>query len=144
MAGELFTILCSNAPFSMDELVILRRYGREFERLSNGERAPATAAQEQFVEAARGKNPPETIYERVWTKYLKRFEWESDPANRSAMGRGGGFRTTARTGSACAERSGAMPDDGRKAWTNRYSRCRPLGRSHRSRLAYAPSFVRRG
>ena len=45
MAGEPFTILCSKAPFSMDELDILRRCGREFERLSNGERAPATAAQ---------------------------------------------------------------------------------------------------
>ena len=86
MAGEPFTILCSKTPFSMDELDILRRYGREFERLSNGERAPATAAQVQFVEAARGENPPETVYERVWTKYLKRLEWESDPANRAVMG----------------------------------------------------------
>ena len=82
MAGEPFTILCSKAPFSMDELDILRRYGGEFERLSNGEPAPATAAQEQFVEAARGRNSAETVYERVRTKYLKRLEWESDPANR--------------------------------------------------------------
>ena len=49
-------------------------------------RAPATAAQEQFVEAARGENPPETVYERVWTMYLNRLEWESDPANRAATG----------------------------------------------------------
>ena len=82
MAGEPFTILCSKAPFSMDELDIPRRCGGEFERLSNGEPAPATAAQEQFVEVARGRNSPETVYERMWTKYLKKLEWESDPANR--------------------------------------------------------------
>lgn len=46
------------------------------------EPAPATAAQEQFVEAARGRNSPETVYERMWTKYLKKLEWESDRANR--------------------------------------------------------------
>ena len=80
-----FIIRCSRAPFSVDEFDILRRYGREFERLSNGERAPTTAAQKQFVDAARGKRLPETVYERVWTKYLMRVEWESDPANRAAM-----------------------------------------------------------
>ena len=61
MAGEPFTILCSKAPFSMDELDILRRCGGEFERLSDGEPAPTTAAQEQFVEAARGRNSAETV-----------------------------------------------------------------------------------
>lgn len=32
------------------------------------------------------KTSPETVYERVWTKYLMRLEWERDPANRAAMG----------------------------------------------------------
>ena len=86
MASESFTLRCSKAPFSEEELGILRQYGAAFERLSNGERAPATVAQEQFVDAARGKRPPETVYERAWTKYLRRLEWEKDPANRAAMG----------------------------------------------------------
>ena len=86
MASEPFTLRCSKAPFSEDELDILRQYGAAFERLSNRERAPATVTQEQFVDAARGKRPPETVYERVWTKYLRRLEWEQDPDNRAAMG----------------------------------------------------------
>ena len=86
MASEPFTLRCSNAPCSEEELDILRQYGTAFERLSNGERSPATVAQEQFVAAARGKRPPETVYERAWTKYLRRLAWENDPANRAAMG----------------------------------------------------------
>ena len=82
MANPAFTIRCSRAHFSVEEVDILQRYGRGFERLSNGDRAPRTEAQKQFVDAARGKRPPETLYERVWTKYLMRPEWESDPANR--------------------------------------------------------------
>ena len=85
MASPAFTIRCSRAHFSVDEVDILQRYGRQFEHLSNGDRAPTTPAQKQFVNAARRKRPPETLYERVWTKYLMRLEWESDPANREAM-----------------------------------------------------------
>ena len=86
MVGDQFTIQCSRAPFSEDELDILQRYGRVFERLTSGERAPATAAQEEFLDVARGKRPPESVYEHVWTKNLMRLDWESDPANRAAMG----------------------------------------------------------
>ena len=38
------------------------------------------------MDVSLGRHPPETVYERVWTKYLMRLEWESDPANRAAMG----------------------------------------------------------
>ena len=86
MANEPFTLRCSTTPFSEDELDILRRFGRQFERLSSGDREPTTAAQAQFVDAARRARAPETVYERAWTKYLQRVEWESDPANRAAMG----------------------------------------------------------
>ena len=34
------TVRCSKAPFSKDELDILERDRREFERLTNGKRAP--------------------------------------------------------------------------------------------------------
>ena len=86
MPSAFFTMRCSRAPFSDDELNILKQYGRQFERLSNGERAPATTGQEQFVDVARGGRPPETVYEQVWWKYLCRLKWENDPANRAAMG----------------------------------------------------------
>ena len=79
MVSEQFTLRCSKAPFCEEELDILRQYGAAFERLSNGERAPATVAQEQFVDAARRKRLPETVYERVWTKYLRRLEWDKTP-----------------------------------------------------------------
>ena len=108
-----------DTPFSVDELDILRRYGREFERVINGVRAPTIAAQEQFVDAARGRRPPETVYERVWTKYLMRVDWERDPANRAAMGHGVACQTTGRTGNACAERLGAVSEDERRGWTSR-------------------------
>lgn len=58
MTSEPFTPRCSKAPFSEEELDILRQYGAAFERLSNGERTPATVAQKQFVDAVRGKRPP--------------------------------------------------------------------------------------
>ena len=84
MAG--FVIRCSRAIFSEEEVAILERYGREFERLAKGERVATTAAQQRFVEAARGQREPETIYEKTWAKYAWRVEWESKAENRAAMG----------------------------------------------------------
>ena len=118
MEGDPFTTRCSEAPFSEDELEILQPYGWELERVSSGERALTTTAQAQFVDAARGRLLPETVYERVWTKYLTRLEWESDPANRERRGRPDGCRTTARTGNACAEQLGTTLDDGHGDWMN--------------------------
>ena len=81
-----FTIRCSRAIFSAEEIKILERYGHQFEQLTNGERQPETEAQEQFVEAARGRREAETIYERTWAKYMFRVKWEREPKNRAAMG----------------------------------------------------------
>lgn len=81
-----FAMQCSREIFSDAEIRILERFGREFVRLSNGLRRPETAAQHRFVEVANGRAPAETIYEKTWNKYLQRVAWESDPANRAAMG----------------------------------------------------------
>ena len=81
-----FTMRCSRAIFSAEEIKILERYGHQFERLTSGERHPETKAQEEFVEAARGLRKAETMYERTWAKYLFRVSWEEDPKNRAAMG----------------------------------------------------------
>ena len=81
-----FIIRCSREIFSEEEIAILERYGRGLERLANGERLPETEDQQRFVEVAQGRRQPESIYERTWEKYVWRVAWESDPANRSAMG----------------------------------------------------------
>lgn len=65
---------------------MLEEYGRGLERLADGKRLADTPAQQRFVAVVRGELKPETIYERVWVKYLLRMEWEREPANRTAMG----------------------------------------------------------
>ena len=81
-----FMIRCSREIFSEDEIEILERYGVAFHRLAEGERAPRTDGQRRFVEVARGVREPKTTYEKTWSKYLQRLEWEEDPENRTAMG----------------------------------------------------------
>ena len=81
-----FSIRCSREIFAQQEIELLEQYGRELERLANGNRRPRTAAQRRFVEVSKGQCEPETTYERTWVKYLQRLDWESDPANRAAMG----------------------------------------------------------
>ena len=80
-----FIIGCSREIFSDEEIEIPERFGRELERLAKGEQLPETEAQQRFVDAARGRRQPESIYEKTWAKYLWRMEWESQPENRSAM-----------------------------------------------------------
>ncbi|MFC1731370.1 DUF413 domain-containing protein [candidate division KSB1 bacterium] len=81
-----FKINCSKEIFSDIEIEILEEYGRQLQRLMDGDRLPRTEAQRRFVEVAQGKCQPETIYEEIWWRYLQRLQWETDPANRAAMG----------------------------------------------------------
>ena len=81
-----FTIQTSLDVFSPEEVEILKRYGKGFQRLMNGERQPATAAQRRFIQVCRAEVQPKTPYEKAWRKYLDRLEWERDPKNRGAMG----------------------------------------------------------
>ena len=86
MSEGSYRIRTSTEIFDREELEILRRYGRQFERLMNGERAPMTPEQERFIEVCRGEAKPVSDYEEVWWKYLQRIEWESDPSNRGLNG----------------------------------------------------------
>ena len=86
MPRPAFIIRCSRRIFSEEEIETLERYGAQFEGFLNGRWTPKTENQRRFVEAARGEPSPETLFERVWAKYLWRVNWERDPANRSAMG----------------------------------------------------------
>jgi uncharacterized protein YifE (UPF0438 family) len=81
-----FIIKTSQEIFDSDELEILRRYGKQFERLMKGEREPQTPEQRRFLKVCKNELEPESSYEKVWWKYLKRLEWEADPVNKSAMG----------------------------------------------------------
>ncbi len=81
-----FTIQTSREVFGPEEIEILQRHGRGFERLMKGELPVNTAARERFIRVCRKQAEPKTIHEQVWRKYLDRLAWESDPANRAAMG----------------------------------------------------------
>jgi len=81
-----FTIRTSQEIFDSDELEMLKRHGTQFERLMKGERLPETAAQERFIGVCKNEVEPETKHEKVWWKYLRRLDWESDPNNQSAKG----------------------------------------------------------
>ena len=81
-----FVIRCSRVIFSTEEIDLLERYGGELERLASGERPPETAAQQRFVDAIQGRTEPQTVYERMWAKYVWRLKWEAKPENRAAMG----------------------------------------------------------
>ena len=81
-----FVFECSREIFSKEEISLLEQFGNQFQRLMNGDRSPTTAEQQRFVEVAHGRCEPETIYEKVWWKYIRRLNWEKDPANKAAMG----------------------------------------------------------
>ena len=38
------------------------------------------------MEVVHGVREPETKYEKTWSKYQRRVEWENDAENRAAMG----------------------------------------------------------
>lgn len=81
-----FTIQTSLEVFTQQDVELLQRHGRAFERLMKGELPVDTPAREHFLQVCRKEAEPATVYEQVWRKYLDRLEWESDPANRTAMG----------------------------------------------------------
>ena len=70
----------------------MRQYGAAFERLSNRERAPPTMAQEQFVDAARGKRPTEAVPEHAYPEKLTKrvekdcFRWHNGCAINPSYG----------------------------------------------------------
>ena len=79
-------IRCSREIFSESEIEILEEHGARLERLADGHQPPSNGAGRRFVEVASGRRRPETVYEKTWMKYRRRFEWEQNPANRVAMG----------------------------------------------------------
>ena len=89
MAGSAtpFTMRCSGRGFSDNEIRVLRKFGRAFDRLGRGLRQPRTAAQRRFVEVANDRCHAKNFWEKTWRKYLDRLERERDPAVRADGGR---------------------------------------------------------
>lgn len=73
-----FTVACNHLIFSNEEIKLLEKYGHWFDGLTKGKLLPFNAEQEQFVEVAQMKRNPEAFYEKIWFKYIKRKEIESN------------------------------------------------------------------
>lgn len=72
-----FTIACNQIIFSDVEIELLEKYGHWFEALTSGTLLPFNPEQKQFVEVARQNTSPQTDYEKVWVKYIKRRQIEA-------------------------------------------------------------------
>lgn len=83
-----FVPKCSAFAFSAAEWADLVEYGASLSDLVDGRRTPATPDQMQFVKFFNGDQDrePANYWEALWSKYLFRITWESDPENRGAMG----------------------------------------------------------
>lgn len=79
-----FELKCSTEVFSQEEIDILERFGEQFLQLMHGKRPPQTDAQRRFIAVAHGECRPDTVYEKVWRKYLDRMIWERE--NKAIMG----------------------------------------------------------
>lgn len=64
--------------FSPDEMQILSSYGAWLAALMHGQIEPETEAQRHFVSVCRGTASPESEYELVWCKFMKRKLWEAE------------------------------------------------------------------
>ena len=54
--------------FTAEEVALLARYGYWMEALAAGRIRPSTAEQRHFLQVVRGEAPPQTPFERVWSK----------------------------------------------------------------------------
>lgn len=62
------------SDFTPAERDLLTRYGRWMEALALGAISAVTPDQERFVRAARGEQPPQSEFERIWDKLARRAE----------------------------------------------------------------------
>lgn len=76
-AGK-FEVKCSHAIFSTEELEALEQCGHWLQALATGALPPISAAQQRFVEVARGQRMPVSLHEKAWFKYLGRTRLEAE------------------------------------------------------------------
>jgi uncharacterized protein YifE (UPF0438 family) len=64
--------------FGEDEIEMLRTYGSWLAALMGGRIEPESPDQEHFVKVCKGEVEPQTQFERVWVRYVKRKLWEAE------------------------------------------------------------------
>ncbi len=67
-----FSIDCSLAIFSSEEIEILEKWGHWFKALVDGELEPFTESQKRFIEVIGGSIDPFSLEEVAWNKYINR------------------------------------------------------------------------
>lgn len=72
-----FKLNYNNTIFNIEEFQILEKYGHWFKALTEEVLEPFTDAQIRFIEVMEKKEPPITIYEKTWYRYINRFALES-------------------------------------------------------------------
>ncbi len=77
-----FTVRCSHAIFSIEQIELLEKYGHWFMALTNGELEPITDMQKEFILVAKREKKAVSPEEIAWNKYLYRKEMEDNPNNR--------------------------------------------------------------
>lgn len=73
-----FEVKCSHAIFSTEEIEALEQHGHWLQAMASGELATLSAAQQRFVEVARGERMPVSLHEKAWFKYLGRTRLEAE------------------------------------------------------------------
>lgn len=72
-----FQINCSTKIFNPEEIEILKKYGHWFQALGDGTLTPYTDGQRRLVRVIQNEEPPQTIHEKAWFKYLGRLRIEA-------------------------------------------------------------------
>lgn len=73
-----FTVDCSHAIFTNEEIEILEKWGNWFMALTEGELEPLTELQTEFIKVAKGLRSPFSIEEKAWFKYQGRKRLERE------------------------------------------------------------------
>lgn len=55
----------------------MRQWGTHAAALTDGSIAPASVKESQFVDSARGREPPQTRFQRLWLRYLQAVALEA-------------------------------------------------------------------
>ncbi len=71
-----FSLTVPESLFSESERELLIEYGAWLAALMRGSILPQTSKQIRFVCVCKGEAKPDSIFEKVWIKYINRKKWE--------------------------------------------------------------------
>jgi len=73
-----FTVDCSHAIFTLEEIEILEKWGHWFRALTDGTLVTLNETQSAFVDVAQGRRDPFSPEEKAWFKYINRKRLEQE------------------------------------------------------------------